>query len=181
MGCVSMFRTAMVILAGVASAGCGKTQVVLPPDGSSLTYLRVISPVQPYPQATLVKLAVDNTEFDRRTGQVIEHPETVRVLSAAERATFEKTLHRERVIGIRPPEPDSPACFIPHHFFRYYSGTGQQIGEIKLCFCCGGYRATPAFPYGSGRGGQGDEFKVNLTEAKAFVQSLGLRTDMMCD
>lgn len=161
-------------------SGCGKTRVAPPWKGDDPTYLRVISPVHPFPQAKLVKLVIRNMEFDPKTARIIEHPDTVRVLSAGERATFESALHRVRLIGISPPEPDMAACFVPHHFFRYYSATGRQLGEIAVCFCCGGHMATPGLPYGNGRGGQADQFKMDERKTKAFVQSLGVPTDIMC-
>lgn len=170
-----------LILVAVTLAGCGQSRLALPANGDKPTYVLLITAAHPYADAAQVRLALDNTEINRQTGQVVEHPETMRVLSPAERATFESGLHRERLIGVPPPELATPACFIPHHFFRYYSATGQQVGEIKVCFCCGGYEATPRLPYGNGRGDQRDEFKVNLTQTKAFVRGLGLRTDMMCD
>lgn len=176
-----MLRTVALIVLAATLAGCGKATIEPPPQGFGLTYLRVMTRADPYPEAAYVKLAVENAEFDRRTGQVIDRPETVRVLSATERATFENGLHRERLVGIPPAEPASPACFVPHHFFRYYSATGQQVGEIKVCFCCGAFLATPGLPYGNGRGGPKDQFTINLRETKAFVRGLGLRTDVLCD
>ena len=171
----------LLIVLAAALTGCGKNRIAMPQIGYALTYLRVVAPAHPYPEAAVVKLAIDNTEFDHRSGRLIEHPDTIRVLTPSERATFESTLHRVRLVGFPPPDAPSPACFVPHHFFRYYSATGKQIGEVAVCFCCGGFEATPALPFGNGRGGQKDEFNVSLGKTKAFVRSLGLRTDMMCD
>jgi hypothetical protein len=171
----------LLIVFAAALAGCGKIRMAMPPKGYDLTYLRVMTPARPYPEAAVVKLGIDNTEIDQQSGRVIEHPETIRVLTSAERSTFESALHRLQLIGVPPAEPPSPACFVPHHFFRYYSATGQQIGEVAVCFCCRGFMATPALPYGNGQGGRKDEFSLDIARTKAFVRSLGLPTDMMCD
>src|SRR5689334_1666272 len=113
----------------------------MPSKDDNPTYLSMVVPAHPYPEATVVKLAVDNTEFDRRSGQVIEHPETIRVLTSDQRATFETALHRIRTVGFPPRYTGGAACFVPHHFFRYYSASGQRVGEIAVCFCCAGVKA----------------------------------------
>lgn len=170
----------LLIFLSVTLAGCGETHIAPPPEGYPLTYLQVISPAHPYPDAKIVKLVIRNMEFDPKTFDVIEHPDTVRVLSPTERATFENALHRVHLIGVPPPEGDLAACFVPHHFFRYYSATGRQIGEIAVCFCCGGFLTTPALPYGNGRRGQGDQFIGDLRATESFVKGLGLPTNIMC-
>ena len=169
----------LLVLLGVTLSGCNGPHLALPPKGYNPTYLRMITPVHAYADAARVTLTIDNTEVDR-TGHIIEHPETVRVLSATEKATFERTLQRVRLVGF-PPRPDDstgPACFVPHHFFRYYSAAGRQVGEIAVCFCCSGSDANPSSPDANARAGT---FYVDIGEAKAFVRGLGLRTDMMCD
>lgn len=168
-----------LLLVGGALSGCDGPKLALPPKGYKPTYLRVITPVHAYAGATQVRLIVDNTEVDR-AGQIIEHPETVRVLSPAERAAFEDALHRVRLFGF-PPREDrgfGPACFVPHHFFRYYSATGRQVGEIAVCFCCSGFDAKPAAPDANAQAGA---FYVDISQAKAFVRGLGLRTEMSCE
>jgi hypothetical protein len=45
----------------------------------------------------------------------------------------------ENNIAIEPIESEieRDACFIPHHFIKYYK-SDKQIGEVAICFCCEG-------------------------------------------
>lgn len=136
------------------------------------------TPVQPYPEAVSVRLFVENDgpEGSAQVGQMIE-PEG-RVLTVAQRREFEASLSkmstRYRVVA---------ACFIPHHFLRYYDAAGRKVGEIAVCFCCSGAAATPdLFKYEGG--GFLHPYENHLAydreRLKALIESLGLPTDVWC-
>lgn len=69
------------------------------------------------------------------------------------------------------------ACFIPHHFFRYFDKAGKQVGQVEVYFCCAGVQ-------------QSNGSNVRLTEDQmliadwgklhSFITALGERTDVQC-
>lgn len=79
--------------------------------------------------------------------------------------------------AIRPfSEADlGPACFVPHHFFRMYDAAGKMIGEISVCFCCGGVHASPKLPI-SDYVDVGADYKA----LKALVLELGSTPNLNC-
>lgn len=151
-----------------------------PFDQPSPKFLIWTTKAAPYPAAVEVRLVVDNDSFDKNF-KIIERPATERVLKAEERRVFERALLRQRVIGPAPEgdlEPDAPACFVPHHFFRYYDRSGLQVGEVAVCFCCYQAQATPQLSFESDRR---QWFAVNVSDVKALVRGMGLPTQQQCD
>ena len=87
------------------------------------------------PEAAEVRLFVEGIPFREpsRTRELIDDVDGV-LLTKAQRDILERSLHRYRL----PPSEfeDYPACFIPHHFFRYYDAQGNELGELAVCYCC---------------------------------------------
>lgn len=136
------------------------------------------APISPYSDAVSVRLFVENDqpEGDPQYGVFVE-PEG-RVLTAAQRTEFEASLSkvstRNRAVA---------ACFIPHHFLRYYDASGKQVGEIAVCFCCSGAAASPELFEHQG-GGFLHQYDNHLAydreRLKALIESLGLPADVWC-
>lgn len=170
-----------IITGCLTISACGQISTVEQgafPDPSP-KYLLWTTQAEAYPAAVEVRLVVDNDVFDKNY-RVIERPATVRVLSAKERRDFGRALLRQRVIGPAPDgdlQPDAPACFVPHHFFRYYDRAGLQVGEVAVCFCCYQARAAPEIIEGDRR----TWFAVNVSDVKALVRGMGLPTQQQCD
>lgn len=135
------------------------------------------TPVETYPSATEVRLFVqDGRDAD---GKGLYSDPDGRLLTPAERRAIEsaiKTAHYGS--GAR----SVAACFIPHHFFRYYDAQGRQVGEMAVCFCCAGIRASPSIPLSEGPSGtETSELTFDYTALKAAVEAMGVRTDIECD
>ncbi|GAA0651133.1 hypothetical protein [Brevundimonas lenta] len=136
------------------------------------------TPVRPYPDAVSARLFVENDgpEGSPEVGVMIE-PQG-RLLTAAQRREFEDSLSKVSSRG-----GSAAACFIPHHFLRYYDAAGQKVGEIAVCFCCSGAVSTPAlFPY---QGGgplhpYWNELAYDRERLKSLIESLGLPADVWC-
>lgn len=148
------------------------------PPARGAPYVTLINAVHPYPEAASVVLVVDaastNGPPQPRT------PAIRRTLTPAERTAFERHLMRIRRIGFVPPYrvEDEAACFVPHHAFQYLDRAGRKVGQILVCFCCGGMLAEPALPFGSGRGGGDDQ--LSMRDLRGFVRSLGAPTTVDC-
>lgn len=174
-------RAVIIIFICLLVAACGRVatghrNASIDPSPEYMTWT---SQAEPYQTATEVRLVVDNNDFDREFN-LIERPETVRVLSGDERAKFEKTLYRVQVIGPAPEgdlKPERPACFVPHHFFRYYDRSGKQLGEIAVCFCCYQAQARPELPFEEDRR---KWLAVDMLKVEALVKAMGLSTQQQC-
>ena len=103
-----------------------------------------------------------------------------RELTKEERRVFEAAISKK--IVIQRPESDGEvgygaACFVPHHFFRYYDGNGNNVGEIEVCFCCEDANSNPQLI-------DADKdmwVEYDVPAIKQFVKSLNLPTDVNCD
>lgn len=125
-----MWRSVLAALYLVALAAC--SQGAVEPAQTGEQVLIASAAVAPYPDAVEVRLFVSTPAG---TEQV-----EARKLSLPERQAFEQTLKLNNYD--RGPEY-AAACFVPHHFFRYFDAAGKQVGEISVCFCCGGTASTP--------------------------------------
>ena len=126
----------------------------------------------PFPNAGEVRLFVES-DYDAEGEPSYSKPKG-RILTASQRAEF------EAMIAVHTISPDEmfAACFIPHHFFRYFDTAGKQVGEVQVCFCCAGVQ-------------QSDGSNVRLTEnqmlvadwgkLRSFITALGERTDVQCE
>jgi hypothetical protein len=122
--------------------------------------------------ANEVRLFV-NTDYDAKGEPIFSNPRG-HALNAGQRARFES------LIKVHTMSPDELVafCFIPHHFFRYFSRSGKQIGEIQVCFCCAGVEQSGASDV---RLGINQKLSADFGRLKAFVKSLGESTDVQCD
>lgn len=119
-----------------------------------------------FPEATYVQLYYSKN----LSGNLTAGPR----LNAAQISMLKKSVY------IRQPDPDEsfPGCFIPHHFFRFFNAKGQQISEVQVCFCCGGFDVS-----GAGRLNVEDYeiFDGKLGRIESLVRELGVATDINCD
>ena len=95
-------------------------------------------PFKPWPDAAKVQLFIDDGDLGGLKVALANGP--VDTLSNEERAEFESAL------SILTPESgygEAASCFIPHHFFRYIADDGAVLGDIEICFCCGGNSVSP--------------------------------------
>src|SRR5690348_9592322 len=99
----------------------------------------------PFPEATELRLFVE-TGYDRQSGRPVFHRSDGVRLKAEQRKTFEKAIRFEDAPG------EMAACFIPHHFFRYFDSHGKQVGELAVCFCCNGVTASGSPKLRAGEG-----------------------------
>lgn len=127
---------------------------------------------KPFPAASEVRLFV-NTGYDDKGKPTYSRPGG-HPLSASERSAFESLI---KIHTISPDEAFA-MCFIPHHFFRYYDKGGKMIGELQVCFCCEGVEQSGASNI---RLGKNQMLSADFQRLKAFVRSLGERTDVQCD
>ena len=137
--------------------------------------------VHPFPEASEVRLLVGEPEYTLRDGVPIHPGKPGRLLTPEQRRQFEALLKVLTPVDLSPQESREfgamAACFIPHHFFQYFDARGHQIGEIAVCFCCGGIEMAPD------RLNLKDDrvFSVNYAKLEPLVQSWGERTNIDCD
>jgi hypothetical protein len=126
----------------------------------------------PFPTASDVRLFVEVDHDD--DGNLIFSKPDGRSLTPSQRSTFES------LINIHTISPDEmfAACFVPHHFFRYYDKGGKMIGEVQVCFCCAGVEQSGASNIHLGKD---QMLSADFLRLEAFVKSLGERTDVECD
>lgn len=125
-----------------------------------------------YPDATSVRMFVRSDEPigdpPSYEGRWL-NPEGGYRLTAAQVQRLRATIHAE------PIPVALTACFVPHHFFRFYDGTGRQVGELAVCFCCAGVRADPGLRL------KGDQQLTGDYEAlEKLVVELGSSTKVDC-
>ena len=162
------------LIAALCLGGCG-------PDASSGSHRQqhgeksistaAASPAihNPFPGTKEVRLFVEirhGPDGKRKFGKAEGH-----LLNANELAGFEGSLRIQKA----PEAMD--ACFIPHHFFRYYDERGRQIGEIKICFCCEGVQASKGAKISVG---SNQILTADYKKLKALVRRLGEPTDGLC-
>jgi hypothetical protein len=137
-----------------------QTPYVDPDAGRTL--LRT-TPVTPYLEAVSVRLFVRG-DFDGAEDYIESEG---RLLSGAQRKALEGAL---TIVSYDRPPDAAAACFVPHHFIRYFDRLGKQIGEIAICLCCHGARATPDVA-GPAPDGVGHHY-LDLTRWRSGASSL---------
>jgi hypothetical protein len=173
---MSATRILAIIALAVVATGCErKVDTIAQPDSSNAT-ASIAQPFKnrritnPFPGATEVRLFVE-VRYTKDNKPILSKRNGVR-LNAAQRKAFENSLK----ITVAPEY--EAACFVPHHFFRYYDARGKQIGGVSVCFCCDGVAAS---------GSKALEPPDNATlsadyrRLKALVATLGEPTDVLCD
>tara|TARA_R110002051_G_scaffold84327_1_gene149630 strand:+ start:341 stop:919 length:579 start_codon:yes stop_codon:yes gene_type:complete len=151
--------------------------LIWPPDENGGRPYEIVAEtaVHPYPEAKMVRLFVE-TDGPSSDGGWLE-PQG-RLLSVAQRAAFEATLSKRSSRG-----GAADACFVPHHFFRYYDDVGTLVAEIRVCFCCSGADAWPAlFPFEGGLFLHPFTNTLNYDRERlgALIRSWGLPSDVWC-
>lgn len=134
--------------------------------------------IRPWPEATEVRLFVEDLSYDERerTGATMSNPKGV-VLNAAQRATLDRSVTLYRMTVKEYATAVSAACFIPHHFFRYYDSGGRQVGELAVCYCCKGVSLAPAFrPLR-----RAEEWQFDYDAVGKMLKEMGVSTDVNCD
>ncbi len=126
----------------------------------------------PFPSASDVRLFV-NTDYDDKGEPIYSKPKG-RILTASQRAELES------LIAVYTISPDDvfTACFIPHHFFRYFDKAGNLVGEVAVCFCCTGVQQSEG---SSVRLAEDQMLGADFGKLQSFVASLGERTDVQCE
>lgn len=130
-----------------------------------------------YTDAESVRLFV---RADQTEGGGPDHLETNgRLLSTDERRAFEEAIS---IASYRQTESesDAAACFVPHHFFRYYDAQGEQVGEIAVCFCCYGVFATRGLDESVAAGADYADLEFDEPALRRLVQRMGLPVDINC-
>lgn len=134
-----------------------------------------LEPLSVFPAATRVNLLIKNGRLTSHEPST--NPDGVD-LTKQQRQELESAIKKS--VTVRPAGKDYPgegsdACFIPHHFFRYYDISGKKIGEIEICFCCEGGDANPALASSN----RESEF-YDVKRIKALVKKMNLPTETQC-
>lgn len=137
----------------------------------------VVIDVKPWPEATQVRVFVEDISYDEfeRTGKNMSNPDGV-LLNAEQRAVLDKSVHLYRMTPKELENNWVAGCFIPHHFFRYYDARGRQLGELAVCYCCMGVEFSPAFR--SLR--SNEEWRFDFDAVKAMLDDMRIPTDVNC-
>ncbi len=166
-----MLKRIPILLALLAlSTGCDEQQPARErserPVAQAAASPRPDKPItDPFPTATELKLFVETGHHPDGT-PIMSKPDGLR-LTKDQRADFEATL-----LAKIPPE-EVAGCFIPHHFFRYYDSAGDMIGEIQVCFCCGGVVGNVSVP-------AGQELAVDYGKLQTLIEALGEPVNVLC-
>ena len=135
------------------------------------------SPVRPYPDAASVRLYVEGELSEDNLEPGFLEPDG-RVLSPEQRSAFEGMLSAASYRSSGTEE--ATACFIPHHFVKYYDEGGQEIGQISVCFCCTGIQAAPALGLERANGADYVDLEFDEAALRTFIEDLGLPADINC-
>lgn len=173
---MSAARFLSLFAAALAVAGCErKVDTIAQPDSSNAT-ASIAQPFKdrrvtnPFPQATQLRLFVE-VDYTKAGKPILSKTKGI-PLNAAQRKAFEGSL----VITAAPAWEH--ACFIPHHFFRYYDSQGKEVGEVAVCFCCEGVSASGSKVLEAPDGAM---VSAKYPQLKALVTALGEPAEVLCD
>lgn len=175
-----MLKFATVLFAVLLVAGCEAPQSSTETERLAevpFTPERLVSrtPVKPYPQAVIARLFVQNGRG--ADGDLVYVLPDGRRLTNRERQAVEATLSLSSYTAASA----DAACFVPHHFVRYYDAAGVQVGEIAICFCCAGVRATPDITGPVAEGADYTRLDFDFEALKAVFQQMGVAIDFGCE
>ena len=134
---------------------------------------KVDTPVsRQFPEATSVRLFLEqqSTEMADEAWKA-KHPSGIE-LSPSQRIQLEAAIYIET-----NDNKEMAACFIPHHYFRYFNQRGKQIGEISVCFCCAGVRIDPYEKKLAGN----QYVEAKYADITKLVDAMGVPTNVECD
>ncbi|MCB2044890.1 MAG: hypothetical protein H6915_01810 [Novosphingobium sp.] len=151
-------------------AGCSSGDA-LPSDQGASSQQKL----NPFPDAAEVRLFVESGEY-RNQEAVFTNPD-------GQSMTKEQRKVLENAISVKRIEPDQAfaACFIPHHFFRYYDAVGKQLGEISVCFCCAGVRIDSSDRSAKFEIDEDHYLAADYAGLETLVKSMGEPTDIECE
>jgi len=173
---VSAARILPIILLALAITGCERRIDTIAQSDPSNTAASVAQPFKdrrvtnPFPGATEVRLFVE-VGYTNDNKPILSKRKGVR-LNAAQRKAFEDSLKM-----IAAPEYET-ACFLPHHYFRYYDASGKEIGDVAVCFCCYGVGASGSSALEPPSGAM---LSADYRSVEALVAALGEPTNILCD
>ena len=132
--------------------------------------------LRPFPTATSVRLFVESGKYES-DGRPIFTQVKGRSLTESQRAQLDAAVWIETPIKVSDDWYSMDACFIPHHFFRYFDASGRKLGEVQVCFCCEGVavESDKQFKLADGQRLNGDFGKL-----KAMISAMGEPTDIEC-
>ncbi len=172
--------TALLIAIGVVLA------LAIPGSNASLDEGRLASPeilLKPGERRTVavssdaveIRLFVEGLPF-RETPhvQALMNDTDGIPLSAAQRDILDRSLARYRLL---PSESDAtPACYDPHHIFRYFNAKGEQIGKLEVCYCC---RQVRVYAPDENRA-EGEIWAFDFEGVAALLKAMDVPTDINC-
>lgn len=171
-------RVWLALLAALTLAACSeveeKADQVAAVDQGPTQIIRTA--LTPWPEATEVRMFVQDQPLSDDGQYGMSRPQGV-ALSDRQRGDLASAMSKvERRGAIERDEALQAACFIPHHFFRYFDASGKQIGEIAVCYCCGNAEATPALVNDVAR----TSFEADLDKIDDIIVELGFPVDVNC-
>jgi hypothetical protein len=119
-----------------------------------------------FPEAAYAQIYVDADDKDQ----------TIKAgprLNGQQRSRLQSAIYIE-TIG---PDATMDACYIPHHWFRYFDAKGNRIGEVAVCFCCSQIRIDPQ-PYRAYFPNK--IMSGNYRKLEGLVRELGQSTNIGC-
>ena len=127
------------------------------------------------PDAVEVRLFVEGLPF-RETPhvQALMDQTAGLPLTGADREILDRSLIRYRLL---PSEQHAtPACYDPHHIFRYFNAKGEQVGKLEVCYCCRQVRVYSDDP----RRARGEVFDFDFEGAATMLKAMNVPTDINC-
>ena len=164
-------RSALLAFLLFTVAGCDQSAEVRKIEQPSSIVSEVRKVKDPFPNASEVRLFVAG-DYQKESGKPVFNKKNGTILSDADRLRLEDAL---RFVAM--PE-DMDACFVPHHFFRYFDDKDRQIGEVEVCFCCAGVAAS-----GSNKlePKPDDILDADMKALETLVLDLGEPTQVHCE
>ncbi len=128
-----------------------------------------------YPEATSVVLYVSAKPKTDSSGNFIIGQTKGIQLTPEQRKRFEASFYQAHLVS-GPDQQEASACFFPHHFFKYYDASGQQVGQVAICFCCLGASMNPV----AGKFTATDWVDQDWEALRSLMTSMKVPTDFEC-
>ncbi|WP_242773891.1 hypothetical protein [Sphingopyxis sp. YF1] len=98
------------------------------------------------------------------------------LLTPAQRARLDRSVFRYRMTREEFENDAEAACFIPHHFFRYFDADGAQVAELRVCYCCRGVAMSP----GDRSLGDDEEWQFDYAGIEQMLREMNIPVDIDC-